>query len=54
MKRNAMKLTFKVCLFGGNSLAAKQRPLVKQPKLIPFKILFDYLSKNIFVLYRYA
>ena len=35
MKRNAMKLTFKVCLFGGNSLAAKRRPLVKLPKLIP-------------------
>ena len=39
MKHNAMKLTFKVCLFGGNFwrqfLAAKRRPLVCLPKLNP-------------------
>ena len=54
IKHNAIKLTF-ACLaaiFGGETAAFGLSTKIKS---IPqSRILFNYLSKNIFVLYRYA
>ena len=54
IKHNAIKLTF-ACLaanFGGKTAAFGLSTKINS--ILQPRILFNYLSKNIFVLYRYA
>ena len=54
IKHNAIKLTFAwlAAIFGGETAAFGLSTKIKS--ILQPRILFNYLSKNIFVLYRYA